>query len=78
MAQAITAAVPLQAPTPPRVLEELSGQIGKIAPTALTKLDELSGQFGRMAPTALNEYVRDFWERTILVVDILRQRGNQR
>ncbi|HEY5830882.1 MAG TPA: DUF3141 domain-containing protein [Hyphomicrobiaceae bacterium] len=78
MAQAITAAVPLQAPTPPRVLDELSGQIGKIAPTALTKLDELSGQFGRMAPTALNEYVRDFWERTILFVDILRQRGNQR
>jgi pimeloyl-ACP methyl ester carboxylesterase len=78
MAQAITAAVPLQAPTPPRVLDELSGQIGKIAPTALTKLDELSGQLGKMAPTALNEYVRDFWERTVLFVDILRQRGNQR
>ena len=31
-----------------------------------------------MAPTAFNDYVRDFWERTVLFVDILRQRGNQR
>ena len=31
-----------------------------------------------MAPTAFNEYVRDFWERSVLFVDILRQRGNQR
>ena len=64
MAHAITAAIPLQAPTPPRVLDELSGQIGKMAPTALNKLDELSGQIGKMAPTACNEYVRDFWERS--------------
>jgi hypothetical protein len=60
MGQAITAAIPLQAPTPSRVLDDLSGQIGK------------------MAPTAFNEYVRDFWERTVLFADILRQRGNQR
>ena len=78
MTHAITAAIAVQAPTPPRVLDELSGQIGKMAPTALNKLDELSGQFGKMAPTAFNEYVRDFWERTVLFVDILRQRGNQR
>ena len=63
MAQAITATIPLQAPTPPRMLEELSGQIGKLAP---------------LAPTAFNEYVRDFWQRSVLFLDILRQRGNQR
>jgi pimeloyl-ACP methyl ester carboxylesterase len=78
MGQAISAAIPLQAPTPSRVLDELSGQIGKMAPTALNKLDDLSGQFGKMAPAAFNEYVRDFWERTVLFADILRQRGNQR
>ena len=78
MAQAVTAAIPLQVPTPPRVLEELSGQIDKMAPTALNKLDELSGQIGKMAPTAFNEYVRDFWQRSVLFLDILRQRGNQR
>jgi pimeloyl-ACP methyl ester carboxylesterase len=60
------------------VLEEVSGRIGKMAPTALNKLDEVSGQLGKMVPTALHEYVRDFWERSILFVDILRQRGNQR
>jgi hypothetical protein len=42
MGQAVTAAIPLQAPTPSRVLDELSGQIGKMAPTALIKLDDLS------------------------------------
>ena len=78
MTHAIAAAIAIQAPTPPRVLDELSGQIGKIAPSALNKLDELSGELGKMAPTAFNEYVRDFWERTVLFVDILRQRGNQR
>jgi pimeloyl-ACP methyl ester carboxylesterase len=60
MGQAITAAIPVQAPTPSRVLDELSGKIGK------------------MAPAAFNEYARDFWERTLLFLDILRQRGNQR
>jgi pimeloyl-ACP methyl ester carboxylesterase len=60
------------------VLDELSGQIGKVAPTALSRLDELSGQIGKMAPTAFNEYVRDFCERSVLFLDILRQRGNQR
>ena len=60
MTQAITATIPLQAPTAPKMLEELSGQIGKLA------------------PTAFNEYVRDFWQRSVLFLDILRQRGNQR
>jgi len=78
MAQAITVAIPLQAPAPPRVLDELSGQIDKMAPTALNKFDEWSGQIGKMAPTAFNEYARDFWERSVLFLDILRQRGNQR
>src|SRR5437868_14472525 len=78
MTHAITAAIAIQAPTPPRVLDELSGRIGKIAPSALNKLDELSGELGKMAPTAFNEYVRDFWERTVLIVDILRQSGNHR
>jgi Protein of unknown function (DUF3141) len=57
--QAIPATIPLQVPTAPKMLEELSGQIGKLG------------------PTALNEYVRDFWQRSVLFLDLLRQRGNQ-
>jgi hypothetical protein len=41
-------------------------------------LEELSGQFGKLAPNAFNEYVQDFWQRSVLFLDILRQRGNQR
>jgi pimeloyl-ACP methyl ester carboxylesterase len=78
MAQAINATTPLQPPTPSRVLDELSGKIGEMAPIALNRLDEWSGQIGKMAPTAFNEYVRDVWERSVLFLDILRQRGNQR
>jgi hypothetical protein len=78
MGQAITAAIPVPAPAASRVLDELSGKIGKIGPTALNKFDELSGHLGKMAPAAFNEYVRDFCERTLLFLDILRQRGNQR
>ncbi len=78
MGQAIAAASPFDAPAPSRVVDELSGQIGKMAPTALSMLEELSAQGGKIAPTAVNEYVRDFWERSILFLDILRQRGNQR
>jgi pimeloyl-ACP methyl ester carboxylesterase len=78
MAQAITTTIPLQPPIPPRVLEELSGKIDKLAPTAIKELDALSGQIGKLAPAAFNEYVRDFWQRSILFLDILRQRGNQR
>jgi len=78
VAQAITAATPLEVLMPPRPLEELSGRIGKLAPTALNTIDELSGQIGKLAPTPLNEYMRDFWQRSVLFLDILRQRGNQR
>jgi len=78
---ALNAAIPPHDPTPPRMIEELSRRIGTQAPTAY--LEELSGQIGKLAPTAFNEtafneYARDFWERSILFLDILRQRGNQR
>src|SRR5215471_5957712 len=77
MGQAINSTIPLQAPTPSRVLDDLSGRIGKMAPTALNKLEDLSGHLGKMAPTAFGEYARDFWQRSVLFLDILRQRGNQ-
>ncbi len=65
MAQAVPAAIPLQVPTPPRVLEGLPGEMDKLAPTALNKIDELSGHIWKLAPTAFNEYVRDFWQRSV-------------
>jgi pimeloyl-ACP methyl ester carboxylesterase len=40
-------------------------------------VEQLFGQFGRL-PTSLNEYARDAWQRSILFLDILRRRGNQR
>jgi len=52
--------IPLPDPTPPRLLEKLSGEINMLA------------------PTALHEYARDSWQRSVLFLDILRQRGNQR
>jgi len=58
--EAFSAMIPTQVPAPPRILEELSGQIGNLA------------------PIAFHEYVRDFLQRSILFLDILRQRGNQR
>jgi hypothetical protein len=76
MAQAITDTIPFQALTPPRMLEELSGRIDKLAPPP-RMLEELSGQVGKLAPAAVNEYVRDLWQRSVLFLDILRQRGNQ-
>ncbi|MBV9237588.1 MAG: DUF3141 domain-containing protein [Xanthobacteraceae bacterium] len=78
MAQAVTAAIPLQAPTPPRMLDELSGRIGQLAPAAINQIEELSGQMHKVAPNALDDYVRDFWQRSVLFLDILRERGNQR
>jgi pimeloyl-ACP methyl ester carboxylesterase len=71
-------AAPLQDLTPPRMIDELSGRIATLAPTALNKVEELSSHIGKLAPTAFNEYVRDFWQRSALFLDILRQRGNQR
>ena len=78
MAQALTAMIPLQDPTLPRPLEELSDRIGKLAPAALNTLGELSGQISKLAPSVFDEYGPDFWQRSVLFLDILRQRGNQR
>ncbi|HSF58504.1 MAG TPA: DUF3141 domain-containing protein [Candidatus Binatia bacterium] len=68
--------IPLQIPTLPRPVEEISYHIGKLAPSP-QMLDKFSSQIGSLAPTALNEYARDFWQRSVLFMDILRQRGNQ-
>ena len=73
MAQGVIAAIPLQVLTPPRVVEELSSEIDKLAPTAFNQLDEYLSQIGKLAPPALNEYARDFWQRSVLFLDILRQ-----
>ena len=78
MAQSVPAAIPLQVPTPPRALEGLSGKMDRLAPTVLNQFEELSGQIGKLAPTTFDEYVRDFWQRSVLFLDILRERGNQR
>jgi len=41
--------------------------------------DALAAKFSNPAlPTALNEYALDFWQRSILFLDILRQRGDAR
>ena len=76
MVQAVTPTIPPQVLTPPRMLEGFSGRIGKLAPSP-EMLDKLSGLIGNLAPTAFNEYARDFWQRSVLFLDILRQRGNQ-
>ncbi len=79
MPQALPAAIPVQDPTPPRVIEELSGRISELAPTALNESAHLREFWQRSVPsTAFNEYARDFWQRSFLFLDILRQRGNQR
>jgi hypothetical protein len=75
MAEAINPTSPLQALRPPRALEELSGRIDEVAPTALHQYARL---WDKSVPeNAFNEYVRDVWQRSILFLDILRQRGNQ-
>ena len=66
MAQSVPAAIPLQVPTPPRALEGLSGKMDRLAPTVLNQFEELSGQIGKLAPTTFDEYVRDFWQRSVL------------
>jgi len=64
MAQAITAAIPLQAPTLPRVLEELLGQIGKLTSAALRL--GISGVGGSvMLHGAVGHYLTDASERGI-------------
>ena len=49
MVQAVTATIPLQDLTPPRMLEEFSGRIGELGPPP-RMLDEFAGQIGRLAP----------------------------
>jgi pimeloyl-ACP methyl ester carboxylesterase len=77
MAEAVTTTIPLQDLPPPRVLEGLSSRLDELAPTAVNKLGELSDQVGKVIPAALNDYARDVWQRSVLFLDVLRQRGNQ-
>lgn len=67
---------PLQVLTPPRVIEEVSGRISEAAPTALNEYARVWQ--ASVPPSAFNDYARDFWQRSVLFLDILRQRGNQR
>jgi Protein of unknown function (DUF3141) len=59
-------------------LLQFSGKIDRLALAALDKLNEVSVQAGKLAPSAVNDYVRDFWQRSVLFLDILRRRGNRR
>ena len=78
MTQAMTDGSPLQVLRPPRVLEELSSEIREAAPTGLNKLNEHMRVWEKSVPsTAFGEYARDFLQRSVLFLDILRQRGNQ-
>jgi pimeloyl-ACP methyl ester carboxylesterase len=67
---------PLQVLTPQRVVEEVSGRISEAAPTALNEYARVWQ--ASVPPSAFNDYARDFWQRSVLFLDILRQRGNQR
>jgi hypothetical protein len=49
-----------------------------LIPTSRQLVEALTGPIATVGPTALYEYACDFWERSILFLDILRQRGNQR
>ncbi len=73
MAQAVDT---LQVLTPPRMFEDLSGRVGQVAPTVLNEYARVWQK--SVPPNAFSEYVRDFWQRSVLFLDILRQRGNQR
>ena len=42
---------------------------------ATSPLEELSGQISNLTP---HEYASDFWQRSVLFLDILRRRVNQR
>jgi pimeloyl-ACP methyl ester carboxylesterase len=73
--EALSGGNPLQALRPPRAIEEFSARIDKVVPPALHQHARL---WDKLVPaTAFNEYIRDFWQRSILFLDILRQRGNQ-
>ena len=75
MAEAVTGTSPLQVLRPPRVLDELSGRIDQLAPTAVNDYARVWQK--SVPPNAFSEYVRDFWQRSVLFLDILRERGNQ-
>ncbi|WP_316197635.1 MULTISPECIES: DUF3141 domain-containing protein [unclassified Bradyrhizobium] len=78
MTQSIADASALRLLRPPRVLERLSSQIGEAAPTALSRLQEHQRVWQQsVPPNDLTDYIRDAWERSVLFLDILRQRGNQ-
>ena len=57
-------------PASSKAQEELQEQISKLAPM-------VQNEFSKLAPTAFMEYWRDFAQRSILFLDILRRRGNQ-
>ena len=65
----------VQVLTPPRVLDELSGRVSQVAPTAINEHVRIWEK--SVPPNAFSEYVRDFWQRSVLFLDILRERGNQ-
>ncbi|WP_439368063.1 DUF3141 domain-containing protein [Bradyrhizobium sp. PMVTL-01] len=68
----------LQALRPPRVLENALSQIGQAAPTALHEIGAHARAWEKSIPSnAVADYARDFWQRSILFLDILRERGNQ-
>ena len=75
MAEAVTGTSPLQVLRPPRVLDELSGRIDQLAPTAVNDYARVWQK--SVPPSAFSEYVGDFWQRSVLFLDILRERGNQ-
>ena len=75
MAEAVSGTSPLQVLRPPRVLDELSGRIDQLAPTAVNDYARVWQR--SVPPSAFSEYVGDFWQRSVLFLDILRERGNQ-
>ena len=66
---------PVQVLTPPRMLDELSGRVSQVAPAAINEHVRIWEK--SVPPNAFSEYVRDFWQRSVLFLDILRERGNQ-
>jgi len=75
MTEAVSGTSPLQVLRPPRVLDELSGRIDQLAPTAVNDYARVWQK--SVPPSAFSEYVGDFWQRSVLFLDILRERGNQ-
>ena len=47
-------------------------------PTSTKVSEHPFGQIDTLGPTALIEYTLDFCQRSVLFLDILRQRGNER